>query len=67
MWIHLYEQANPDTPATSESKSLRLLTAYENGGVILRQYLGKDISVESSGWDVIWKAKLHVDTSKLCL
>lgn len=66
MGIHLYEQANPDTPAPPEPKRLRLLTAYENGGVVLRQYnrIGKETSVEGRGWDVIWKAKIHVETSE---
>jgi hypothetical protein len=65
MGIHLYEQATSNIPASSESKDLRLLAAYENGGVVLRQYnrIGRETSVEGHGWDVIWKAKLHAETS----
>jgi len=61
MGIHLYEQA----AASTESKDLRLLAGYESGGVVLRQFnrIGKETSVEGHGWDVIWKAKLHTETS----
>ena len=64
MGIHLYDQV---TSASSESKDLRLLTAYESGGVVLRQYnrIGIETSVEGHGWDVIWKAKLHTETGTL--
>jgi hypothetical protein len=66
MGLHLYEQATSDTQASSGSKTLRLLCGYENGSVVLRQYnrIGREASVEGQGWDVIWKAKAHADTSK---
>jgi hypothetical protein len=62
MSIHLYQQA---ITGASTSSALRVLAAYENGSVVLREYRrsGKDSSVEGQGWDVIWKAKLHVETS----
>jgi len=64
MGLHVYEQAISDVPSSSQSKYLRLLTAYENGGVVLRQYdrNGKEMSVESQGWNIIWKAKLHAES-----
>lgn len=63
MSIHLYQQAI--TGASTSSSALRVLAAYENGTVVLREYRrsGKDSSIEGQGWDVIWKAKLHVETS----
>jgi hypothetical protein len=65
MGIYLYEQATLDTPTSSESKNLRLLAGYENGGVVLRQFnrSQREISVEGHGWDIIWKAKIHAETS----
>ena len=65
MGIHLYEQATSNMLASSESKDLRLLAGYENGGVVLRQFnrIGRETSVEGQGWNVIWKAKLHSETS----
>lgn len=45
--------------------NLSLLTAYENGSVVLREYIRKDkeVSIEGEGWDVIWTSKLHVESS----
>ena len=65
MGIHVYEQAASNTPASSVSKDLRILAAYENGGVVLHQYnrIGRETSVEGQGWNVIWRAKLHAETS----
>lgn len=65
MGIHLYEQASSKPQASSEAKDLRLLAAYENGGVVLRRYnrSERETSVEGLGWDVIWKAKLHAESS----
>ena len=65
MGIHLYEQSTSNALASTESKDLRLLAGYESGGVVLRQFnrIGKETSVEGRGWDVIWKEKLHTETS----
>jgi hypothetical protein len=45
--------------------NLSLLAAYENGSVVLREYIRKDkaVSVEGEGWDVVWASKLHVESS----
>ncbi len=70
MAIHLYQQAITGASVPSASSfALRVLAAYENGSVVLREYRrsGKDSSVEGQGWDVIWKAKLHVETSSCLL
>ncbi|KAH8831761.1 WD-40 repeat-containing protein [Flagelloscypha sp. PMI_526] len=57
MSLHLF-------PEDQDSKSLRLLAAYEFGGLILRQYNSgtKEKSVEGKGWDVVWSQKPHVDS-----
>ena len=67
MSIHLYYRTNlPSEASSSAAGNLRLLSAYENGSVVLREYTRnfKETSVESQGWDVIWKAKLHAESSK---
>lgn len=60
MSMHLYHQLT-----TSGFKSLRILLAYEDGSVVLREYTrtSKEASVEGQGWDVLWKSKLHAETS----
>jgi hypothetical protein len=71
MSLHLYTAPRCDTPEPSSSKDpideLRLLCAYENGGVTLRRYARTDkrISVEGQGWEVIWDVKLHVESGRL--
>jgi WD40 repeat protein len=46
------------------SGNLSLLTAYENGSVVLREYIqkAKEFSIEGEGWNVIWASKLHVES-----
>ncbi|KAF5327014.1 hypothetical protein D9619_004885 [Psilocybe cf. subviscida] len=53
MSMHLYQ-----------SVSLNILMAYENGSVVLRQYTAKDklVSIEGQGWQIIWSAKIHVES-----
>lgn len=66
MSIHLYRSPITTTEPSSSSTlgNLRVLAAYENGSVVLREYTrtSQEASVEGQGWDVIWKAKLHVET-----
>lgn len=56
MSMHLFEV----------DKELRLLSAYESGGVALRAYARTDKikSVEGKGWDTIWMVRRHVEASK---
>jgi hypothetical protein len=66
MSMHLYHQAHTSpSSSTSNYKSLRILTAYENGSVVLREYTRteKEASIEGQGWDILWKSKLHVESS----
>ncbi len=53
------------TSSTAKIDELRLLCAYENGSVTLRRYTGStsSYSIEGRGWEAIWTAKLHAETS----
>jgi ASTRA-associated protein 1 len=68
MSLHLYavpgDQSQP-SPSSHCTDELRLLCAYENGGVTLRRYaqLEKCKSVEGAGWEIVWAVKLHVESS----
>lgn len=44
---------------------LKLLAAYEDGSVVLRRYATHDHprSMQGTGWETIWKAKLHNESS----
>ncbi|CAA7267117.1 unnamed protein product [Cyclocybe aegerita] len=60
MSLSLYHQ--PIDPSSSSIHGrLRVLVAYENGSVVLREYTrtAKAASIEGEGWDVVWSAKLH--------
>jgi hypothetical protein len=67
MSLHLYHQ-NQSRPSTSAAQDRRLclLCAYENGSVVLREYdqNNKETSIEGVGWNVVWKSKLHVESSR---
>ena len=69
MAVHLYRHsissASDFSSSSSQPGNIRVLAAYENGGVVLREYtrISKEKSVEGQGWDVIWKARLHNETS----
>ena len=68
MAIHLYRHSissASDFSSSSQPGNIRVLAAYENGSVVLREYTrtSKEKSVEGHGWDVIWKARLHNETS----
>ena len=62
MSMHLFSSPHPNQP---DSARLKLLCAYENGGVVLREFVRTDkgTSVEGVGWEVIWRSKLHVESS----
>ncbi|KAF9805046.1 hypothetical protein IEO21_09207 [Rhodonia placenta] len=61
MSIHLYEVAHPHIFGQTQ---LRLLCAYENGGVTAWGYTRSDreTSVEGAGWESIWNVRLHVES-----
>ncbi|KAI0073470.1 WD-40 repeat-containing protein [Panus rudis PR-1116 ss-1] len=61
MSLHLFYHPHPSLPGRSQ---LRLLCAYESGKVILYACTRTDktTSVEGVGWDVVWTAKLHVES-----
>ncbi|EGN98932.1 hypothetical protein SERLA73DRAFT_168506 [Serpula lacrymans var. lacrymans S7.3] len=64
MSMHLFTTL-PDTASSSSSpRELRLLCAYENGGVILRRYTGPENkkTIEGIGWQVAWSSTLHVES-----
>lgn len=51
MALHLFRRAGG---------ALRLLTAYEDGSVALREYTRGDVpSVEGAGWAALWSVRLH--------
>ncbi|KII85233.1 hypothetical protein PLICRDRAFT_116623 [Plicaturopsis crispa FD-325 SS-3] len=56
MSLHLF------TP--SSSSELRLICAYEDGGVALWRFskADKETSVEGVGWETVWRTKLHVES-----
>ena len=67
MSLHLYHQnQNHASTSAAQDKSLCLLCAYENGSVVLRKYdqKNKEISIEGVGWNIVWKSKLHVESSR---
>ncbi|KAI0703464.1 WD40 repeat-like protein [Cytidiella melzeri] len=61
MCMHLFEAQHLNT---SDQNQLRLLCGYENGSVMMWGYTKKDKpkSVEGVGWDLLWNAKLHVES-----
>ncbi|KAL1730022.1 WD40-repeat-containing domain protein [Schizophyllum commune] len=62
MSLHLFRTTAPtSSPSTS---NLRLLSAYEHGGVILRQCTAPvgQKTVEGKGWDVVWSSKVHAES-----
>ncbi|KAG0709338.1 WD-40 repeat-containing protein [Suillus ampliporus] len=62
MSIHPFYAAS-SAPSTS-ARELRLLCAYEDGGVVLRKRTApeNEQTVEGRGWEVLWKSKLHVES-----
>ena len=67
MSLHLYHQnQNHASTSAAQDKSLCLLCAYENGSVVLRKYdqKNKETSIEGVGWNIVWRSKLHVESSR---
>ncbi|KAL1694368.1 WD40-repeat-containing domain protein [Schizophyllum commune] len=63
MSLHLFQITT--SPSSSNSMPhLRLLCAYEHGGVILRQCTAPvgQKTVEGKGWDVVWSSKVHAES-----
>lgn len=64
MSMHLFYAA-PSMPSFSTSaRELRLLCAYEDGGVVLWKRTAPENTqtVEGRGWEILWKSKLHVES-----
>ncbi|PPQ95710.1 hypothetical protein CVT26_008353 [Gymnopilus dilepis] len=64
MHLYYYIHNGPSSSSSDHYKNLRLLTAYENGSVVLREYTRteKEASIEGQGWEILWKSKLHVES-----
>ncbi|KAG8998146.1 ASTRA complex subunit [Tulasnella sp. JGI-2019a] len=62
MSLHLMSVPHPSS--SSKAPHLRVLTAYENGGVCLWAYTKDDdaISIEGCGWEALWQVKAHVES-----
>ncbi|KAG9039927.1 ASTRA complex subunit [Tulasnella sp. JGI-2019a] len=62
MSLHLMSVPHPSS--SSKAPQLRVLTAYENGGVCLWAYTKDDdaISIEGRGWEALWQVKAHVES-----
>ncbi|KAL1759323.1 WD40-repeat-containing domain protein [Schizophyllum commune] len=63
MSLHLF-QTTTSPSSSSSMPHLRLLCAYEHGGVILRQCIAPagQKTVEGKGWEVIWTSKVHAES-----
>ena len=64
MSIHLFQVAHPSQSATSQ---VRLLIAYENGGLVLWERLVKaqTVTVGGEGWTSLWQVKAHNEAGML--
>jgi hypothetical protein len=68
MSLHLFTASSESAPSLATSDrhldELRLLCAYENGGVTLWRYTKpeRQVSIEGIGWERIWSSKLHAET-----
>ncbi|KAG1746576.1 WD40-repeat-containing domain protein [Suillus paluster] len=64
MSMHLFYAASSAPSSSTSARELRLLCAYENGGVVLRKRTAPENkqTVEGRGWEVLWKSKLHVES-----
>lgn len=64
MSIHLFYSASSAPSSSTSARELRLLCAYEDGSVVLRQRNAPENkqTVEGRGWEVVWKSKLHVES-----
>ena len=64
MSMHLTAAPHPHAAGRTR---LRLLCAYENGSVAMREYArdDKEVSIEGVGWAVLWSVKHHVESGRL--
>lgn len=67
MAMHLYYTPLTVPSTSTAQRELRLLCAYEDGGVVLhrRTTPGGTQTVQGRGWDVVWKRRLHVESGAL--
>ena len=65
MSLHLF-QTTASLSSSTTTSNLRLLCAYEHGGVILRQCTAPvgQKTVEGKGWEVVWTSKVHAESSE---
>ena len=63
MAVHLFRRPHPHVSSQSQ---LRLLCAYENGSVAMWAFVDHTVptSIEGRGWEMLWRVKLHVETSE---
>ncbi|KAG8955637.1 ASTRA complex subunit [Tulasnella sp. 424] len=54
---------NVPHPSRSSASQLRVVTAYENGGLCLwaRTEVEKETSVQGRGWEALWQMKVHAE------
>jgi len=64
MSMHLYYAPWTSPSSSTAQRELRLLCAYEDGGVVLRRRTSHEgtQTIESKGWEVVWKSRLHVES-----
>ncbi|OAX39379.1 WD-40 repeat-containing protein [Rhizopogon vinicolor AM-OR11-026] len=64
MSMHLFYATSSAPSSSTSTRELRLLCAYEDGGVVLRKRTAPENTqtVEGRGWEVLWKSKLHVES-----
>lgn len=67
MSMYLFYAASSTPSSSTSTRELRLLCAYEDGGVVLRKRTVSDNTktIEGRGWEVLWKSKLHVESGSL--
>ena len=63
MSMHLFEARHPHA---SDQTQLCLLCGYENGSVTMWGHTRQEelTSIEGRGWDMLWTAKLHVESGE---
>ncbi|KAG1718218.1 WD40-repeat-containing domain protein, partial [Suillus lakei] len=64
MSMHLFYAPSSAPSSSTSVNELRLLCAYEDGGIALRKRTAPENkqTVEGRGWEVLWKSKLHVES-----
>jgi len=64
MSMHLFYAPSSAPSSSASARELRLLCAYEDGGIVLRKRTAPENTqtIEGRGWEVLWKSKLHVES-----